>query len=141
MRLYETLDALGDRVLYMDTDSVIFTTRPGEENPALGTYLGEFKSELHPQDWIVEFVSEGPKNYGYVTNYDSKLKCPKTEVKVRGFSLTTRGLEQLNYRVIRQNTLDEIQCPLEEGKSRVTSVEKPYHIVRRPKEYALDTVP
>ena len=132
LRLYSTLDLLQERVIYMDTDSVVFTSLPGQENPPLGDYLGEFKSELDGDDYISEFVSGGPKNYGYSTSKG------KTECKVRGFSLNTRGLEQLNYEVLRQNVLNEIQQPLQ--KARQTEVIKPYHIIRCPKEYAIETV-
>ena len=53
LRLYEALDLLQDWMLYFDTDSVVFLTRPGEENPS----LGDFKDELNDGDYIVEFSS------------------------------------------------------------------------------------
>ena len=31
--------------------------------PPLGDYLGDFKDELPPDDYIVEFASGGPKRY------------------------------------------------------------------------------
>ena len=57
-------------------------------------------------DYIEEFVSGGPKNYGYTT------KNGKVECKVRGFRLNWEGKNQLNYDVMKQNVLDEIQKPL-----------------------------
>ena len=51
----------------MDTDSVMFTNRPGQEDPPLGDYLGEFTSECDDGDFT-EFASAGPKNYGYLTS-------------------------------------------------------------------------
>jgi len=62
LRLYEALELLGERVLYYDTDSVIYLEEPGQPNPVLGDYLGEFTSELDDDDTIEEFVSGGPKN-------------------------------------------------------------------------------
>ncbi|KAL9982832.1 hypothetical protein ACROYT_G004941 [Oculina patagonica] len=134
LRLYEALDLLQERVLYFDTDSVVFVTRPGEQNPSLGDYLGDFKDELSTGDYIIEFASGGPKNYGYLT------KNGKEECKVRGISLNSEGSKQLNYRVLRQNVIDDIQQPLQSGV-RQTDVVKPYHIVRNAKQYAIETVP
>jgi len=57
LRLYEALELLGERVLYFDTDSVIYLEQEGQPNPVLGDYLGEFTSELDPDDYIEEFVS------------------------------------------------------------------------------------
>ena len=66
LKLYEQLHKLNERVLYFDTDTVIFKTS-GEEKPELGEYLGDFKNELNESDTIIEFASRGPKNYGYQT--------------------------------------------------------------------------
>ena len=133
LRLYATLEPLGERVLYYDTDSIIFLQDEDQANPALGDYLGDFTSELDPDDYITEFVSAGPKNYGYQT-HKGHVKC-----KVRGFRLNSEGKSQLNYNVMRQNVLDEIQKPL--LKPRQTQVIKTHQIVRDPKTYELYTFP
>ena len=133
LRLYEALQLLGERVLYYDTDSVIFLEEENQSNPVLGDYLGEFTSELDDDDYIVEIVSGGPKNYGYQT------KNGHVECKVRGFRLNSEGKTQLNYSVMRQNVLDEIQKP--QKKPRQTQVIKTHQIVRDPKTYQLFTFP
>ena len=141
IKLYETLQSLGERVLYYNTDSIIYWTDEGQTNPALGNYLGDFTNEIKPvkidgivhEDYIVEFVSGGPKNYGYTT------KNGKVECKVRGFRLNSEGKTQLNYNVMRQNVLDEIQKPL--LKPRETTVYNTHHIVRDPQTYQLFTFP
>ena len=133
LRLYAALEPLGERVLYYDTDSIIFLQDEDQANPALGDYLGDFTSELDPDDYITEFVSAGPKNYGYQTHKGH------TECKVRGFRLNSEGKSQLNYNVMRQNVLDEIQKPL--LKPRQTQVVKTHQIVRDPKTYELYTFP
>ena len=56
LKLYEALEQLGERVLYYDTDSVIYLEEPGQPCPVLGNYLGDFTSELADDDFIVEFV-------------------------------------------------------------------------------------
>ena len=65
--LNKAIQLLGERVLYFDTDSVIYLEEPGQPKPLLRDYLGEFTSELEDDDYIEEFVSGGPKNYGYKT--------------------------------------------------------------------------
>ena len=133
LRLYEALERLGQRVLYFDTDSVIYLEEPGQPNPPLGDYLGQFTSELDADDYITEFVSGGPKNYGYQT------KKGKVECKVRGFRLNSEGKTQLNYDVMRKNVLDEIQHP--QNQPRQTQVVKTHQIVRDAKTYELFTFP
>jgi len=68
LRLYEALELLGKRVLYFDTDSIIYLEEPSQPNPSLGDYLGEFTSELEADDYITEFVSGGPKTYAALSN-------------------------------------------------------------------------
>ena len=131
LRLYTALELLGERVPYYDTDSILYLEEPGQPNPVLGDYLGQFTTELDDGEFIVEFVSGGPKNYGYTTN-KGHVEC-----KVRGFRLNSEGKTQLNYNVMQQNVLDEIQNPL--TKPSQTQVNKTYQIVRDPQHYKLYT--
>ena len=133
LRLYEALERLGKRVLYFDTDSIIGVSRPGEPDETTGTHLGEFTNELGDNQFIREFCSGGPKNYGYLCN-DGKTEC-----KVKGHSLNVEGKAQLNYNVLRQNTLDELCRPLD--TPRKTPIHQARKIVRRSKEHSLHTQP
>ena len=63
LKLYDALDILKERVLYMDTDSVIYTQKPTESSIPTGNYLGELTNVLDDGDHITEFVAAGPKNY------------------------------------------------------------------------------
>jgi len=45
--LYSLLECLQTKVLYFDTDSVIFTSQPGKWMPPLGDYLKELVSEFN----------------------------------------------------------------------------------------------
>ena len=67
LELYESLEILGERALYFDTDSVIYRWKPGKADIPLGNSLGDMTNELDDGDYITEFVSGGPKNYGYQT--------------------------------------------------------------------------
>jgi hypothetical protein len=40
------------------------TSRPGEWKPELGDYVGYLTDEV-PDNSIIEFVTDGPKNYAY----------------------------------------------------------------------------
>ena len=139
LKLYEALEFLKDRVLYFDTDSVVFVQCPGQD-PPLGNYLGEFKNELktaderHPEDeYITEFCSGGPKNYGYCTSWGNVV-C-----KVRGFSLNVEGSRQLNYEIMKRNVRLEIEEP--EDEARTTCVRESTKIVRHHHPYSLTTEP
>ena len=84
LMLYDLLDKLQERVLYCDTDSVIFVSRDGEWVPPLGPYLGDLTDEINDgdlygtdqEDYITEYVSTGPKSYAYHTlQHKSVVKC------------------------------------------------------------------
>ena len=123
LKLYEALDVLQDRVLYYDTDSVIYRLKPNGPELPLGQYLGQFTNELDdPNDYITEFVSGGAKNYGYKT-FQGKTVC-----KVRGFTLNVRGKQLLNFNTMKANILAEIDQPQEER--RVIAVHNPNHFIR-----------
>ena len=111
LMLYEALDILGERVLYYDTDSVIYIRIPGMPDLKFGNKLGEWESEMSEGDYITEFISAGPKNYGYRTANG------KTELKVKGFRLNTEGASQLQYDLVRDNIIAEIKDPLIVDKS------------------------
>ena len=65
--------------------------------------INKAKSELKPGDYITEFISAGPKNYGYRTAHG------KTELKVKGHSLNAEGSEQLHYDLVRNNVIREVR--------------------------------
>ena len=91
IKLYKVMRDLGRRVCYYDTDSVVYTVKEGEWEPPLGDHLGELTNELDDNDWIVTFVSAGPKNYAYKTHRG------KTCCKVRGITLNFRACEKVNF--------------------------------------------
>lgn len=133
LKLYDVMDQLGDRLLYSDTDSIVFVQRPDDVyQPPLGDFLGDFTNKLEePGDYIDEFCSGGPKNYGYWT-HAGDVVC-----KVRGFSLNAEGKAQLNYEILRRNTLQELTDPRDQP--RITPVTQSHAIHRNPKEYTLET--
>ncbi|XP_062575191.1 uncharacterized protein LOC134237107 [Saccostrea cucullata] len=102
LHLYETLQPLGDRVLYFDTDSIIYQHREGAFNPTLGNSLGEWTDELDG-DHIIKFMSAGPKNYGYRT-------AKGTEVhKVKGITLNYRTSQIVSLETLEKMLKGEIE--------------------------------
>ncbi|KAJ8018826.1 putative DNA polymerase [Holothuria leucospilota] len=96
LRLYDLLDHLQERVLYFDTDSVIYTLKPGEWDPPTGDCLGELTNEIDPKDgnFITSFCTGGPKNYAYTLN------SGKTVCKVRGITLNYLNSKKVNFNTL-----------------------------------------
>ena len=90
LKLYSVLEKVGTSCLYYDTDSVIFVD-DGSMNVVLGDYLGQLTDELPEGQFITEFVSGGPKNYGYVTS-GGEVTC-----KVKGFTLNYQNAQRVNF--------------------------------------------
>ena len=132
LKLYESLETLQEQVLYFDTDSVIYSHKAGQPKIELGDFLDDMTDELRG-DTITEFVSGGPKNYGYTTAA-GKLCC-----KVRGFTLNVRGSRQLNYDIMKRNVLAEIDDPLDEP--RTTDVVNPHFFTRNPATKRIKVIP
>ena len=66
LKLYSYLEQ--QRVLYFNTNSFIYTVKPGQPYIPLGDYIGEMTNELDDDDFIIEFTTAGPKNYSYKTH-------------------------------------------------------------------------
>ena len=107
LKLWSVMQKLHDRVLYHDTDSIIFSVKEGEYVPPLGEYLGQLTNELTCKEfgckhknctghWIEEFVSCGPKNYTFRLN-TGQIVC-----KVRGFSLNHRSSLIVNFESMKK---------------------------------------
>ena len=123
LKLYDLLDLLQERVLYYDTDSVIYVHKPNKPDPPLGNYLGDLTDELNG-DYITSFVSGGPKNYAYRT------KKGKTETKIRGITLDYAATGKLNHDVVRALVHLHTNCDTD---AKVT-VDMPFKITRNKKE-------
>ena len=99
-RLYNLMRGLDGRglhrVLYCDTDSLIYKVGPGENVLPTGKMLGELTDELDG-NLITEFQSSGPKSYSYRTctpGGEFAGEC----LKIKGFSLKRLDVaKRLNY--------------------------------------------
>ncbi len=66
---------------YIDTDSLIFSSKEGEWMPQTGSYLGELTNELDVDDNITVFAATGPKSYSFKTEKN------KVTLKAKGIML------------------------------------------------------
>jgi hypothetical protein len=98
LELFNEMLILSVRVLYVDTDSIIYKRSLDLYTPKLGDFLGEFTNEIDPNrdDHIVEFVSAGSKNYSY--NLDTGI----THSKVKGFSLNFSASKKIDFNRIKK---------------------------------------
>lgn len=109
LELYRYLKFLGRRALYFDTDSVIFTQKPGEENLPLGDYLGDLTDEIASYgagSYISEFVTGGPKNYAFKVEIPGK-QCV-TVCKVKGINLHHQNSQSVNFDKIKMCVFNEL---------------------------------
>ena len=95
VRLWDKMNLLGGRVLYHDTDSIVYLSKCVEDRIPEGKMLGEWVSELNEGEFIDRFVSTGPKSYSYrVVKPDgtTKMKC-----KVKGHCLNVENQNLISY--------------------------------------------
>ncbi|XP_022295019.2 uncharacterized protein LOC111105138 [Crassostrea virginica] len=102
LHLYETLQPLGSRVLYFDTDSIIYQHQEGLFNPTIVNSLGGWTDELDG-DHIVKFMSGGPKNYAFETAKGSAVQ------KVKGITLNYRASQIVTLEALEKMIHREIQ--------------------------------
>ena len=104
LELYNLLDLVGENVLYVDTDSCVYLSKPECPQPPLGDYLGELTNEVTGEYgegmYITDFVCAGPKNYAYQIN-NGKQKC-----KIRGFTLNYKNSQVLNFETMKEMVLN-----------------------------------
>lgn len=81
LKLLNMMEELRDRLLYFDTNSVIYIQKPGEWKPPIRNILGDWDNQL--EDGVshtIRFVLCGPKVHSYETN------TGRIEKKVRGMT-------------------------------------------------------
>ncbi|KAF4524609.1 hypothetical protein B566_EDAN013543 [Ephemera danica] len=110
MMLYELLAKLQQRAFYVDTDSVCYLQRPGEDVLPLGEELGALSNELKSYGGegthIDEICVAGAKNYAMkIVDADKNLLT--TVCKVKGITLNFRASQQVNFDVMKEMILHE----------------------------------
>jgi hypothetical protein len=123
LHLYQTLQPLGERVLYFDTDSIIYQHNDSEFNPTIVNSLGGWTDELSG-DHITKYMLRGPKNYAYETR-----GC-KSVCKVKGLTLNYRASQ-----IVSPATLEKMLKGEEEVHVRYP------HFIQRTLQHDIHTVP
>ncbi|GFS99061.1 DNA_pol_B_2 domain-containing protein [Trichonephila clavipes] len=90
IRLYEIMDKLGDKVLYSDTDSIMYID-DGTNTIETGCMLGEWTDELEKDQYIQHWISPASKDYAY------RLNNGKVKGKVKGFKMSYESETKLNF--------------------------------------------
>jgi hypothetical protein len=116
LRLYEALEKLGDRVLYMDSDSVVYADN-GKVEIKTGNLVGDWEDEFkgfkgydRSKHGIVEWVSTGPKSYAAMTNIDTGNGMYSI-CKCKGFRssfVNAKSVNMANMERILVNDIDKI---------------------------------
>ena len=96
LKLYSCLELMQDKILYIDTDSLIYAVKKGETPLKLGNYLGDLTDELGG-DTIQEFVAAGPKSYAYQTRNRKKVS-----MLVKGITQTHECSEKVNFDGVKE---------------------------------------
>lgn len=94
LELYSYMEKLGKRILYYDTDSIIYQSAPGLYDVPLGDAMGDMTDELDGE-YITEFTSTGAKSYAYRTNMGTQI------VKCKGFTLNKITSDVLTFETLR----------------------------------------
>ena len=109
IELYRELERLNKRVLYMDTDSLIYTVKNGEYEPKLGSMLGQYTDEIlsnyGEQYYISEFVATGPKSYGINIKKegDDEGKENKSVIKIKGITQNLLNATKLSFSNLKKH--------------------------------------
>ena len=89
LMLYSKLDYLNEKVLYFDTDSIIYID-DGTKNVKTGDMLGDMTDEISGKG-INSFASTGPKSYSFKYGNDEQKSA------IKGFTLNHENNNLLNH--------------------------------------------
>lgn len=138
--MYNCLDKLGERVLYYDTDSVVFTQKPNEIGLELGDLLGELTDELSEYgdgSYINEAVISSEKSYAYrVVAPDGSRH---SVCKVKGITLNYKNSEEINFETLKRMVLTSHRSPDDVVKLKDRVILRTYdsYVYTTDKEYTL----
>ena len=118
LHLSSLMNPLGERIIYVDTDSIIFVTRDNWYEPLPGPLLGELTDELVSYgegSYITSFVSGGPKFYSFTVRKPDGGSC--SVCKVKGIRLYFENSRKIHYDSVR--TLIERDSEIEVGETAI----------------------
>ena len=126
LKLLEALQKLERRVIYVDTDSCLYISRPNEYDLPLGDYLGDFTNEIDNKkgNHIIEAASIAPKSYSYITDIGF------SHALVKGIAFNHITKLQINFDVLKSMVL--------ENEDLVVEVEQ-LKFIREKKDWSMRT--
>ena len=134
IQLYKHMRAVGAaRILYCDTDSVLWVKNKSDEVPfTLSSTCGDLSDEVSkdfPSGYIHKFVSLGPKSYCYEVHDRDTKQLLKSCMRMKGISFT--GLNQntsLSFKDMHDLLLGELDSiSLEQQKFAVDGTTNTLH--------------
>nr|CAD2133569.1 unnamed protein product [Meloidogyne enterolobii] len=97
----EEVKQINGQLLYCDTDSIFYVKKCGGNFVGEGEALGQMKRE-HLGRKILEFVSGGPKNYGFRHVDAATGRDERAELKIRSFPLSYATHQLINFQTMKQ---------------------------------------
>lgn len=132
LMLYDALDMLGERVLYHDTDSVIYIYDPRLQNIPSGDIWGEWDEEKISRNGNIEaFVGLGAKSYSL------KLREGADVIKLKGLTVKHSHRHQINFESLEQTVLQRLTTQIPQ-RLFVYKLGKGIHIEERLKKLQFD---
>ena len=124
MKKLDEIEIIPGRVLYFDTDSIIFRYKDGEPKPSTDDYLGGLADEIS-KDYgekavCTKFCSLGPKVYAMEIWPENSIQ-PIVPIKVKGITLTDKALDIIKMKSMLELAEDYVK---QKGKSSETNVLK-----------------
>jgi hypothetical protein len=107
LRLYAQIELIGkERVIYCDTDSIVYVNDPNGYNIPSGDMLGEWEDETatkeHKSNPIIEFIALAPKSYGYKTQFG------EGDIKCKGITLNYNNANEYTHDTLNKLVIGEI---------------------------------
>ena len=143
LMLYNKLDYLKEKVLYFDTDSIIYVD-DGTKNVKTGDMLGDMTDELSGKG-ITNFVSTGPKSYSFKHGDDDEKSA------IKGFTLNHKNstsMSKIVKKQIRELTIINENTIMRKNREIVNEYfEKVFkfrydkRVIRQADENHIDTLP
>lgn len=128
LALEEQMARLGERVLYHDTDSIvyIYDPTPGVYNIPEGSLLGDWEREDidRKHGGVVEFIGLAPKTYAM------KARDGTTYIKAKGLSLSNATSNIVNFQTMKNLATDYLDF-MEEVKED-EDAEVPLNVIKVP---------
>ena len=94
-----TNESLGERIIYVDTNSIIIVTRDTPSGPSLGDLTDELES-YGRGSYIISFVSGGPKFYSFTVRKPDGELC--SVCKVKGIRLYFDNAQKIHFDSVRE---------------------------------------